>query len=91
MDAFEILVVILSSVLALCLVLGVIALILFIIILKQLKKVAEKAAQVADNVEAASEFFKNSTLSGAAVKIVSNAFEFFKHKKDGKDKTKKDK
>jgi hypothetical protein len=90
MDAFEILVVVLSSVLALCLVLAVVALILFIMILKQLKKVSEKAVLVADNVEAASEFFKNTSMSGAAVKIMSNAFEFFKHKKSNK-KSKKDK
>ena len=90
MDAFEILVIILSSVLALCLVLAVVALVLFIFILKQLKKVSEKAVLVADNVEAASEFFKNTSMTGAAVKIMSNAFEFFKHKKS--DKTnKKDK
>ena len=56
--------------------------ILFIMILKQLKKVAEKAATVADNVESASEFFKNSSMSGAAIKIVSNAFEHFKNRKD---------
>lgn len=90
MDAFEILVVVLASVLALCLVLAFIALILFIMILKQLKKVAEKAVLVADNVEFASEFFKNTTMSGAAVKIMYNAFEFFKHKKDSR-KSKKDK
>lgn len=90
MDAFEILVVVLASVLALCLVLAVISLILFIIILKQLKKVAEKAVLVADNVESASEFFKNTSMSAAAVKIMSHAFEFFKHKKD-KSSDKKDK
>ena len=88
MDAFEILVVVLSSVLALCLVLAVVSLILFIMILKQLKKVAEKAATVADNVESASEFFKNSSMGGAAVKIMSNAFEFFKHKKADKNNEK---
>lgn len=78
MDAFEILVIVLSSILALCLVLGVIALVLFIIILKQLKRVTQSAAKVVDNVETASEFFKNTSMTGAAVKIVSNAFDFFK-------------
>lgn len=82
MDAFQILVVVLSSILALCLLLALISLVLFILILRQLKKVAEKAVTVADNVESASEFFKNTSMSGAAIKIVSNAFEFFKHKKD---------
>ena len=86
MDAFEILVVVLSSVLALCLVLAVVSLILFIMILKQLKKVAEKAVNVVENVETASEFFKNNSMSGAALKIVSNAFHFFKNRTDNKSK-----
>jgi len=89
MDAFEILVIVLSSVLALCLVLALVSLILFIMILKQLKKVAEKAVNVVENVETASEFFKNNSMSGAALKIVSNAFHFFKNKAG--DKSSKDK
>ncbi len=89
MDAFQILVIVLSSVLALCLVLALVSLILFIMILKQLKKVAEKAVNVVDNVETASEFFKNSSASGAALKIVSNAFHFFKSKTS--DKSNKEK
>lgn len=86
MEAFEILVIILSSVLALCLVLAVISLILFIIILKQLKKVAEKAVNVVENVETASEFFKNTSMKGAALKIVSNAFHFFKNRDESNSK-----
>lgn len=81
MDAFEILVVVLASVLAFVLVLSAIALTLLIIILNQLKKVAQTAGKVVDNVESASEFFKSTTMSSAAVKIISNAVDIFKKKK----------
>lgn len=81
MDAFEILVIVLSSILAVCLVLAVISGILVILILNQVKKVAQKASEVADNVEAASEFFKNTTTIGAILKILSNASDFITRKK----------
>lgn len=81
MDAFEILVIVLSSILAVCLVLAVISGILVILILNQVKKVAQKASEVADNVEAASEFFKNTTTIGAILKILSNAGDFITRKK----------
>lgn len=86
MDAFQILVIVLSSVLALCLVVGLIAGIFIVLILKQVKHIAEKASEVADNVEIASEFFKNTSISGAAFKMFANAADFIKkhapHKKD---------
>jgi len=85
MDAFEILVIILSSILALCLLVGLIAGILLVLILKQLKHVAEKASEVADNVEIASEFFRNTTVSGAAVKLFSNAVGYVKKHTHHKD------
>ncbi len=78
MDAFEILVIVLSSVLALCLVTGLVAGIFLVIILKQVKHIAEKVSDVADNVEAASEFFKNTTISGAAFRLFANAADFVK-------------
>jgi hypothetical protein len=86
MDAFQILVIVLSSVLALCLVVGLIAGIFMVLILKQVKHIAEKASEVADNVEVASEFFKNTSISGAAFKMFANAADFVKkhtpHKKE---------
>lgn len=87
MDAFQILVIVLSSILALCLVVGLIAGIFIVLILKQVKYIAEKASEVADNVEVASEFFKNTSISGAAFKIFSNAADFVKnHTSRKKDK-----
>lgn len=86
MDAFQILVIILSSILALCLIVALIAGIMLVAVLKQIKHIAEKAAAVADNVETASEFFKNTSISGAAFKFVSNAVDMFKHKNDKKGK-----
>lgn len=86
MDAFQILVIILSSILALCLIVGLIAGIMFVMVLKQVKHIAEKASAVADNVETASEFFKNTSISGAAFKFMANAVDMFKHKSDKKGK-----
>lgn len=87
MDAFEILVVVLSSILALCLITGLIAGIFLVLILKQVKHISEKVSEVADNVEVASEFFKNTTVSGAAFKLFANAADFVKkHTKNHKDK-----
>ena len=84
MDAYHVLVIILASVLALVLVVLLIAGIMMIFILKQLKHIAEKAASVADNVEVASEFFKNTSMTGAAVKLFSNATQLFRHHKRDK-------
>lgn len=79
MDAFQILVIVLSSVLALCLLAGLIAGIFLILILKQVKHIAEKASEVADNVEVASEFFKNTSISSAAFRLFSNAASYVKN------------
>ena len=78
MDAFQILVIVLSSVLALCLVMGIIAGIFIVLILKQVKRIAEKASDVADNVEVASEFFKTTSVTSAAFRLLSNASDFIK-------------
>ncbi len=81
MDAFEILVLILSIVLAISLVLSIICLSLLIYILKSFKRIMKTAESVADNVESASEFFKNTTMSGAAVKLMSNVMNMFSSNK----------
>jgi hypothetical protein len=87
MDAFEILVIVLSTLLAVGLVLTIVALVLFVAILRQLKHVAEKAALVAENVETATEFFKNTSMSAAAIKLFSNVTELVgRHKKKGDTK-----
>lgn len=90
MDAFEILVIVLSSLLALCLLAGLISGVFIILILKQVKHISEKVSEVADNVEVASEFFKNTTISGAAFRLFANAADFVKkhtnHSKDEKSK-----
>lgn len=84
MDAYQILVIILASVLALILVVVLIAGIFMVYILRQLRHIAEKAAAVADNVEVASAFFKNTSMTGAAVKLLSNATGLFRGHKRGK-------
>ena len=83
MDAFEILVVILSITLAICLALAVVCLVFAIFILRSFKRIMVKAEAVADNVEEASEFFKNTTMTSAAAKLFSNVVNMFT-KKEGK-------
>ncbi len=84
MDAFQILVIVLSVILAINLILGLAAMILVVSLLKKLRLVADKASEVANNVESASEFFKNTSMSAAAIKLVSNVSGLFSHHKDKK-------
>lgn len=78
MDAFEILVLVLSIVLSICLLLALISGVYIVLILKQVKRISEKVSEVANNVEVASEFFKHTTVTGAALKLFSNAADFVK-------------
>lgn len=59
MDAFEILVVILSVTLAVFLILSIVAVSYLIYILKKAKVISEHAEQIAQNVEDASQKFKS--------------------------------
>lgn len=72
MDAFEILVIILSSFLALFLILGIVVLIGIIKLVKQIRHITEKAEDVIDNVEQASELFKKSASTLTFTNLVSN-------------------
>ncbi len=72
MDAFEILVVILSVFLAIFLVLGIIFLYLLIKIAKKVRVVTEKAESVAANIASASQMVRPAVLSGAIAKFVKS-------------------
>lgn len=72
MDAFEILVIILSVFLALFLLLAIVVLIGIIKLVKQIRHITEKAEEVIDNVEQASELFKKSASTLTFANIVSN-------------------
>lgn len=72
MDAFEILVIILSTFLAIFLILAITVLIGLLKLVKQVRHITEKAEDVIDNVEQASELFKKSASTLTFTNIVSN-------------------
>lgn len=74
-NASEILLIIVSSVLALFLIVTIVAVFYVISILKQVKRVVKTAENVAINVEAAAEAFERTASPLAAIKIISNIIE----------------
>jgi len=85
MDAFEILVIILSSVFAIMLIAVTISVFIFIKVLKDIRHITEKASMAADNLEHAAEFFKKTTGASAVLKMLGNAVETFRSKKSKKE------
>lgn len=83
-SATEILVVILSSFLAIFLLLGIILTVMMIKITRAIGRVVEKAEGAVDNVEAAAAMFKNAAGPLAAGKFLVNIADFFTSKKKGK-------
>ena len=78
-SAAEILLIIVSSVLALFLLLAIIALIYLIKVLKGLRHITEQAEKIADSAEAVGDFFKKSAGPVALGKLVSNIVETVVH------------
>ncbi len=82
MDAFEILVVILSITLAILLGLSIFFVVVLIKLINQLRKVTEKAEEIVDDVESVSSFFKKAAgpvaLTGFISNIVSTVVEHTK-------------
>jgi hypothetical protein len=76
MDAFEILVIILSVVLAIFLILSITLVIILIGIFKRIDVITQKAEHFASNIEEASEFFKNAAAPVTAGKMISNIIEW---------------
>jgi F0F1-type ATP synthase membrane subunit b/b' len=74
MDAFEILVVILSVTLAIFLVLAIIATVFLIKILSKVNHITEQAESVANNIEAASEKFKQAAGPAALASVFAKLF-----------------
>lgn len=71
-DAAEILLIIVSSVLALFLVVTIVAIVYLIGILKQVKKITIQAENVVDSVESAAAAFERTASPIAILKIVGN-------------------
>lgn len=72
MDAFEILVIILSTTLAVLLVLSIFLVIALLKLIKKLKSITDKAEEVMDDVEAVSGFFRKSAGPVAITSLLSN-------------------
>lgn len=74
MDAFEILVIILSVTLAIFLVLAIIATTYLIKILKKVNLITEHAESVASNIESASEKFRQAAGPAALASVFAKLF-----------------
>ena len=79
MDAFEILVVILSVTLAIFLILSIVAVSYLIFILKKAKIISEHAEHIAENVEEASNKFKSVAGPAALFTIIPKIIKLRKH------------
>lgn len=86
MDAFQILVIILASVLGVILLGVLIAIVIFIKIIKDIRHITEKAAGAADNIGNAAQFFKSTTSVAAITKLLGNAVEAFTNARSSKRK-----
>lgn len=74
---FEALVIILSIMLALFLLLGIIILIKFLQMVRQIKRITDHAEEVVDKAENIADFFKHSSGPMAVIKIIGNISESF--------------
>jgi hypothetical protein len=83
--AAEVLLIIVSSVLAIFLLVCTIAVIKFIQVLRSLRHIAEQAEKIADSAEAVGEFFRKSAGPIAFSKFVSNIAETVMHHKKGRE------
>lgn len=78
MDAFEILVVILSVALAIFLILSIVAVSFLIVLLKKAKAIGDHAEAVAQNIEDASHKFKSAAGPAAAIGLLAKLTKFRK-------------
>lgn len=77
---FEVLVIILSSLLAIFLLLAITLAILLIKVVRQIRRITEHAEQVVDKAEDIAEFFRNTTGPVAVIKLLSNIGEAVQRK-----------
>lgn len=73
--AAEILVIIVSSILAIFLIVLVVAVVYFVKILKQVRRITERAETVAGSVEAAASTFERAASPLAVIKIIGSIVE----------------
>ena len=77
----QMLLIILSAALAIFLILSIIAMVKAVQILNIVKRITEKAEQIADKAELATEFFSNTSATVAIGKLLSNIFNASKSNK----------
>lgn len=73
--ASEVLVIIVSSILAVFLIVLIVALVFVVKILKQLRRITERAENVADSVEAAATTFEKAASPLAILKLIGSIVE----------------
>lgn len=79
---FDILVIVLSSLLGIFLILSIIALVWILKIVSNIRKIVAKGEQVVDSAEAAAEMFKKAAGPLGALKSITNLVEVVaKHKR----------
>ena len=89
MTAFEWVVMVLAIAFALLLIITIVLAIYLTKLAKKLNEITEKADRVADNVEAASNFFKHSAGPVAITKFLSNIVETVNNVTEAKTKKSK--
>ncbi|MDQ5886210.1 MAG: hypothetical protein QG628_607 [Patescibacteria group bacterium] len=77
----QMLLIILSATLAIFLILSIIAMVKIVQVLNVVKRITEKAEQIADKAELATEFFSNTSATVAVGKLISNIFNASKSNK----------
>jgi hypothetical protein len=84
MEAFEILVIILSVALAIFLILGIVFMVYLIRISRRVHEISETARSAVDNVESAAKVFSKAAGPAAFSRIVANIVETWQSSKDDK-------
>ncbi|MCA9329013.1 hypothetical protein KDA11_00025 [Candidatus Saccharibacteria bacterium] len=80
--AQQVILVILSSFLAIFLLLGIVTSIVIIGIMRHIKKIINKAEHIADNAESVTNFFKQSAGPVALAKLISNLVHSYRESKN---------
>lgn len=76
--SYDILVIMLSVMLAIFLTLSIVALVFIIKILRNVRSITQKAEQIADKAEHITEFFQQTAGPVAVGRMISNITEMFK-------------
>lgn len=86
MDAFEILVIILSSFLAIFLLLGIVTLVYLVKFIKNIKEISDKAKSVVDDASSFASTMKKTAAPAAMAKFVSEQISYALKKHNQKEK-----